>query len=95
MAVTSTKLMSFLDPDKEHELAAVQRAVDGLSLGAASAAVEAGRVVEAGTGQPYVWQPVPMVIPVQDELKSHLAALSLEAQTTPVPEFRLLPKPSP
>jgi hypothetical protein len=63
------KSMRFLDPADEGRYLALQPALRELSLAAAAAAVDQGRVVEAG-GEPFAWKPTPMVFPVSDRLRA-------------------------
>ncbi|HSG39128.1 MAG TPA: hypothetical protein VLE27_05780, partial [Thermoanaerobaculia bacterium] len=42
---------------------------EGVPLAAAAEAVLAGRIVDARTGQPVLWQPAPMIFPVSGRLK--------------------------
>jgi hypothetical protein len=69
-AAHGRKMMRFLDPAAEGLLRALQEPLRGLSLAAAAAAVEGGRVVDAATGRPFTWQPVPMVFPVSERLRA-------------------------
>jgi acetoin utilization deacetylase AcuC-like enzyme len=64
----------FLDPVEEARFVAVQRALRHLRLSEASDAVEAGRVRDARTGEPYVYRPAGFVIPVATELRSGATA---------------------
>jgi acetoin utilization deacetylase AcuC-like enzyme len=63
----------FLHPEDEGLFRALERAVAGLSLPAASFAVEQGRVIDDGTGAPFVWHPMPVVVPASDRLRQQLA----------------------
>jgi hypothetical protein len=44
-----------------------------MKLADAAAAIAAGRVVERDSGQPFSWEPAPMVLPVSDRLKVRFA----------------------
>lgn len=72
LAATSRKLMRFRDPEGAVELAAAQNALQGLGLAEASRAVAEGRVVDAETGEPFRWEPRPLVIPLSGRLKEWL-----------------------
>lgn len=64
---------SFLDPEDEGTFRALERAVAGLPLPVAAFAVEQGRVIDDATGAPFVWRPMPVVVPVSDRLRQQLA----------------------
>jgi len=72
IAVHGRKTMRFLNPADEGIYRALEAPLQGLSLAAAAEAVAAGRVVDAATGQPFVWQPVPMVFPVSERLREQV-----------------------
>jgi acetoin utilization deacetylase AcuC-like enzyme len=72
IAVHGRKTMRFLNPADEGLYRALEAALQGLSLAAAAAAVAAGRVVDATTGHPLVWQPAPMVFPVGERLREQV-----------------------
>ncbi|HEX2162395.1 MAG TPA: histone deacetylase [Thermoanaerobaculia bacterium] len=65
----SRRFLRFLDPAAEGRFRAVERAVAGLSLGDATRAVEAGRVVDAASGEPFRLLPGAMVLPVSEGLR--------------------------
>jgi hypothetical protein len=68
--------LAFLDPVDAARFAAYREALAGLPLAQATHAAENGRVVDAKTGQPAHWRPVPMVIPVSKRLRDRLASPS-------------------
>jgi acetoin utilization deacetylase AcuC-like enzyme len=78
-AVQSRRSLRFLEPEVEGRFRALERALAHLPLAAATHAVEAGQVVEAATGRPFVWQPGPMVIPVSPALRRRLEGEAYEA----------------
>ncbi|HEV2844466.1 MAG TPA: histone deacetylase [Thermoanaerobaculia bacterium] len=63
------KTMRFLRPEDEGLYRAFEKTFENVPLAEAAEAVLAGRVVDARTGQPVVWQPAPMIFPVSDRLK--------------------------
>ena len=71
-ASQSRKHLRFIQPENEALVQAVQKALAGLSLSAASNALAEGRLVDARTGERFVWNPMPMVIPVSEALRAHL-----------------------
>lgn len=71
-ASQSRKHLRFIHPENEALIQAVQKALAGLSLSAASHALAEGRLVDARTGEPFVWRPMPMVIPASEALRERL-----------------------
>jgi acetoin utilization deacetylase AcuC-like enzyme len=63
------KWLRFLDPRDEGVFRALRQALHGLPLSEATRAVDEKRVVDARTGEPFVWRPMPMVMPVTDRLR--------------------------
>jgi hypothetical protein len=68
----------FLDPAIEGRFRAVQSTLAGLSLAAASQAVEEGRLVDVASGTPYEWQPAPLIIPLTTALRARLESAEYE-----------------
>lgn len=62
----------FPEPDAEARYLAIEKAVAGLDLQSASAAVAAGRVRDSGTGEVVAWEPRVMIIPVRQALRAKL-----------------------
>lgn len=69
LTAQSRRFLRFLHPEDEGRFRAVQHAVAGLSLGDATRAVDAGRLVDEATGQSFRLPPMPMVLPVSDGLR--------------------------
>jgi acetoin utilization deacetylase AcuC-like enzyme len=69
-AAAGRKTLRFLDPADEGLFRALHRALRELPLAEATCAVDERRVVDAGTGEPFTWQPMPMVVPVSDRLRA-------------------------
>jgi acetoin utilization deacetylase AcuC-like enzyme len=74
MAAQATEYLRFLEPVDAARYAAFQEAVGHLPLGEATRAVDQGRVVDAATGEPVPWQPVPMLMAVSEGLQRRLEA---------------------
>ncbi len=70
IAVQSRRLVSPLRPEDEARLAALSRALAGLSLPEATEAIEAGGVVDAASGARVEWRPVATVLPVSDRMRA-------------------------
>ncbi|HSS49230.1 MAG TPA: hypothetical protein VLX28_09800, partial [Thermoanaerobaculia bacterium] len=69
-ASQSRKWLRFLDPADEGVFQALRQALHGLPLSEATRAVAEKRVVDAGTGEPFVWRPMPMGLPVTDRFRA-------------------------
>ncbi|HEV7784570.1 MAG TPA: histone deacetylase [Thermoanaerobaculia bacterium] len=69
-ASQSRKWLRFLDPADEGVFRALQQALHGLPLSEAARAVDEKRVVDAETGEPFVWRPMPMGLPVTDRFRA-------------------------
>jgi len=69
LADRSKPIAFFWDPQQEARFRAVQRALRGLRLSEASAAVAGGRVRDQFSGNLFVYEPHRLVIPVSDRLK--------------------------
>jgi acetoin utilization deacetylase AcuC-like enzyme len=71
-AVQGRRSSRFLHPADEGLFRAIERAVAGLPLAAAAHAVEQGRLLDAATGAPFVWRPMPMAVPAGERLRRRL-----------------------
>ncbi|MFP3941496.1 MAG: histone deacetylase [Thermoanaerobaculia bacterium] len=90
MAAQATEYLRFLHPEDAARFRAFRRAVGHLPLGEATRAVDQGRVVDAATGEPVRWEPVPMLLPVSERLQGRLAPRGEpEASEAPGPTFEL------
>lgn len=69
LTAQSRRFLRFLDAADEGRFRAVQRAVAGLSLGDATRAIDAGRLIDDTTGEPFRPPPMPMVLPVTSALR--------------------------
>ncbi len=79
VAVQSRRLVRFLRPEHEARFRALEEVFAGLPLGAATRAVEEGRVVDAASGEPVGWETYPMVLPVSERLKQQVLSPEYEA----------------
>jgi acetoin utilization deacetylase AcuC-like enzyme len=70
----------FLDPQDEGTYRAVQHALAGLPLPAAAAALEAGNLLDAATGAPFAWRPMPVAVPAGPRLREQLDGGAYELQ---------------
>ncbi len=64
VAAHGRRTMRFLQPEEEGIYRALQKALAGLTFAEATQAVDAGRVIDEATGEPFAWSPTPMVFPV-------------------------------
>jgi acetoin utilization deacetylase AcuC-like enzyme len=69
-ASQSRKWLRFLDPADEGLFRALQKVLHGLPLSEATRAVDDKRVVNAKTGEPFVWRPMPMGLPVTERFRT-------------------------
>jgi len=72
VADLGARLGRFVDPRQAALFAAMRRALAGLSLDDASAAVAAGRLVDAGSGAAVTWPASLMVVPVSAALRAEI-----------------------
>ncbi len=79
LAATGKKYLRFVEPADEAWFRAVDDAVAALPLAEATAAAEEGRVVHRATGEPAVWRPMPMVLPLSEELERRVTSPDYEA----------------
>lgn len=84
------KTMRFLKPEDEGLYRAFEKTFEGVPLADAAEAVLANRVVDARTGEPVVWQPVPMVFPVSDRMKEMVQGAEYERKAVAEEERREL-----
>jgi acetoin utilization deacetylase AcuC-like enzyme len=82
VAIQSRRVVRPLRPADEARLRALATALDGLSLAEATAAVEAGRIIDATTAEPLVWQPVAAVLPVSERLKQRVSGDAYQEAVT-------------
>ncbi len=79
IAMQSRRLVRPLRALDEARLRAMARALAGLPLPLATAAVEDGRVVDTANGKPVQWQPVATVLPVSERLRAIVSTPDYEA----------------
>lgn len=84
LAAQSRKLLCFLDPEDAGRFRALRDVLGRLPLTEATRAVEEGRVRDAATGEPYRWEPAPMVLPVSDRLQERLLGEEYEDEAEAV-----------
>jgi hypothetical protein len=88
MAVLGRHHLQFLDADVQARFRTLHQLLFGLPLPDAEAALAAGRVVDAGTGQPVRWEPGVAVYPVSDRLRAQLRD---RPDTGTPPRYQLVP----
>jgi len=79
IAMQSRRIVRPLDPADEARLLAFAAALEPLPLAEATTAVAQGRVVDAHTGRPAEWRPVPMVLPVSPALRERVDSPAYDA----------------
>lgn len=65
-------LFRFVDPSMEASLLAIKDAAASRPLLEATRLVDGGELVDERTGEPFVWRPSPMVLPLSPALKAEL-----------------------
>ena len=97
VAAISRGYTRFLDPRAEALMRGFEAVVAGLSLEAASRAVEDGRVVSSASGQPVRWEGWTLLLPTSDRLRAGTEGEAYEAAVAAAREavgtLRLLPAP--
>jgi len=94
LARMAQPMASFADPIHQARLAAMLHAVRNLRLNEAAGAVEKGLVVDDATGDPVLWVPAPMIIPVALSLKDYYGSMEYESRVAEARRefhFRLTP----
>ncbi len=88
------RALRFVSPQAEGRFRALEQALAGLTLPRAAAAIEEGRVVDAATGEPWRWQPAPLILPVSERAEELVASPAYEAAASAAQaatRVRLLP----
>ena len=65
-------LLTFLQPESEARFHLMQSALEGCSLAEATKIVHTEHLVYAETGEPYCWEPAPMIFPVSNRLRERI-----------------------
>lgn len=95
VAMQSRRLVRPLQPEDEARLVAMARALEGIPLPEATSLVGAGRLVDAATGQPAEWKPVPTVLPVSERLQALVSGpeyVGAVAAAAPRFAYRVVPQ---
>ncbi|MDH3498003.1 MAG: hypothetical protein OER21_14685, partial [Gemmatimonadota bacterium] len=90
MAHLGRRHLRFLDPVVQARFEAIHNALARCTLPEAERLLNAGRVVDADTGEPVVWKPALQVFPVSERLKQVVATKATEREVAP-PRFRVRP----
>jgi acetoin utilization deacetylase AcuC-like enzyme len=77
-AVQSRSLVRPLRPEDEARMVALAQALEGLSLPEATAAVDAGQLVDALTSARFEWSPIATVLPVSERLRARVSGAEYE-----------------
>jgi acetoin utilization deacetylase AcuC-like enzyme len=70
MAAVGVHHLKFLDPEAQGRFEALRQTLRRFGVARANLAIDAGRVVDERTGQPYRWEPAVTVLPVSNRLRS-------------------------
>jgi acetoin utilization deacetylase AcuC-like enzyme len=95
VAMQSRRLVRPLRPEDEARLVGMSEALSGVPLPEATSLVEEGRLVDAATGRPVDWRPVPTVLPVSERLRALVTGPAYEAAASAAaPRFacRVVPR---
>jgi hypothetical protein len=79
IAMQSRRLVRPLRPEDDARLVALGRALEGVPLPEATAAVESGRVQDGASGAVAEWVPITTVLPVSERLRALVNAPEYEA----------------
>lgn len=93
-AAAGRKTLRFLDPADEGLFRALHQTLKELPLAEATRTVDERKVVDAATGEPFTWQPMPMVVPISDRLRAMMDGEDFEtrvAEEAAKRAFRLRP----
>jgi acetoin utilization deacetylase AcuC-like enzyme len=74
----STKYLRMRDPEDAATVDALQEALAGIALVRAARLVEGERVLDADSGEPFRWRPMPMVLAISPALQRHFAEQGYE-----------------
>lgn len=77
--------LEFVDPESRASFQALLELFADVPLAAATRAVAEARVIDIDTGEPFVWKPAPMILPVSRSLQNH----SVGGAPRPQPDLRL------
>ena len=83
LVALSDDQLRFLDPEDRARFRALREAVSGVPLAEASRQVEGGELIDVRTGEPAAWEPVAMVLPVTDRLRTLLDESDARALEAP------------
>ncbi len=75
------RTMRFFDPAAEGTFQAMMRDLSGIPLALASEAVREGAMVDARTGEPFLWQPTEQILPVHGPLRRYFRSDRYLAQS--------------
>ncbi len=78
IAVQTRRVVKPLRPADEARMRALGRAFSGLSLAEATAAVAAGHVINAATGEAVPWSPVSTLLPVSERARALVSGAEYE-----------------
>ena len=89
LAAKGRRLLRFLDPDDEARIASLEAALAGRPLTEATRWVADGKVVDAVTGEPFVWRPMVMILPTSEALAARFDDPEYERRAAVRREYRI------
>jgi acetoin utilization deacetylase AcuC-like enzyme len=72
-ALSARRGLRFLSAAHQAQYERIERHTSSMGFAEVSWAAEDGRLTDPGTGEPFAWKGEPMVLPVSERLKRHLA----------------------
>jgi acetoin utilization deacetylase AcuC-like enzyme len=78
LASQGRRWLRFVEPEHEGLVRALAAALAGVPLAEATHAVASGQVVDAASGEPFAWTPMPMVLPVSEALRERVTGEEYE-----------------
>ncbi len=91
LAAKGRRLLRFLDPDDEARIASLEAALGDRPLALGTQLVTEGRVIDAETGEPFVWRPMIMILPTVESLAARFEDPEYEQRALVRRAYRVLP----
>jgi hypothetical protein len=85
LATQSSRYLGFLRREDAALFGALREALAVVPIGEATRRLEQGSVVDAATGEPFRWRPLPMLLAISDRLRAHVEAEREVAASDPPP----------
>lgn len=89
LAAKGRRLLRFLDPDDEARIASLEAALSDRPLAEGTRLVAEGQVIDALTGEPFVWRPMTMILPTRETLAARFEDPEYERRAAVRQAFRV------